>query len=295
MANDATTIGQKLRQARLNKNISLDELQQITKVQKRYLEAIELDDFEALPGKFYAKAFIRQYAQAVEEDGDKLVNVLEGKDSLEPPLPKRPQPEQVKGSRKALHVEEHEESFVVRHLPMIAMGVIALLIVGFVAYMTWQDRQAAPMITETSLTVEGSLATSSSQEQSSSTSSEASSESSSQASSSSAEEMAISMDKNTQSLATMSITQASAPVELTFDATDGSCWVGVVVGGGYSFQQTLQAGETQTTTLPENTQAAEIVLGASGNVEIKVNDQPLDFVGDYEALRKNIDLSISYK
>ena len=34
-------IGDNLRQARLNKNISLDELQQKTKIQKRYLEAIE--------------------------------------------------------------------------------------------------------------------------------------------------------------------------------------------------------------------------------------------------------------
>lgn len=38
------TIGEKLRQARLNKKISLDELQQITKIQKRYLEAIDNDD-----------------------------------------------------------------------------------------------------------------------------------------------------------------------------------------------------------------------------------------------------------
>ena len=39
-------IGDNLRQARLNKNISLDELQQKTKIQKRYLEAIEKGAFD---------------------------------------------------------------------------------------------------------------------------------------------------------------------------------------------------------------------------------------------------------
>ena len=43
-------IGDNLRQARLNKNISLDELQQKTKIQKRYLEAIEKGAFDLLPG-----------------------------------------------------------------------------------------------------------------------------------------------------------------------------------------------------------------------------------------------------
>ncbi|MBM9832891.1 helix-turn-helix domain-containing protein, partial [Enterococcus faecalis] len=70
MANE-TTIGAKLRQARLDKNISLIELQQMTKIQKRYLEAIEAERFDQLPGTFYVRAFIRQYAAAVGEDGDK--------------------------------------------------------------------------------------------------------------------------------------------------------------------------------------------------------------------------------
>lgn len=295
MANEATTIGQRLRQARLNKNISLDELQQITKIQKRYLEAIERDELDQLPGTFYVRAFVRQYAAAVGENGDKLVAVLDGKASLEPPLPKRPQPEMVQGSRKALHEEEPESRFK-KLLPVILMGIVALLIVGFVAYMTWQDRNAAPMITESSITVDGSVAETSSSTTVSSTKESSTETQESTTESSEEKKMSIKMDSNTQAEANMTIRDAESPLKLTFTGTTGPCWVGVMVNGGYVYQYTLQAGETQETTLPENAQNATIVLGASGNLTIKANEEDLDFTDpNLAALRKNINLTLQYQ
>lgn len=66
-------IGQKLREARIEKGYTLDDLQQITKIQKRYLIAIEEGNFDALPGSFYVRAFIKQYAQTVGLDNDALL------------------------------------------------------------------------------------------------------------------------------------------------------------------------------------------------------------------------------
>lgn len=53
----------RLREAREQAGLSLEDVQERTKIQVQYLEAIEKGDFEQLPGSFYARAFIRAYAE----------------------------------------------------------------------------------------------------------------------------------------------------------------------------------------------------------------------------------------
>lgn len=67
-------IGETLKEARIEKGLSLDDIQEMTKIQKRYLLAIEQDDYESLPGRFYARAFIKEYAQAVGLDYEVLLH-----------------------------------------------------------------------------------------------------------------------------------------------------------------------------------------------------------------------------
>lgn len=61
-------LGLRLKNARAEKNISLEELQSTTKIQKRYLQAIEDGNLDILPGHFYARAFVKSYADAVGID-----------------------------------------------------------------------------------------------------------------------------------------------------------------------------------------------------------------------------------
>ena len=53
-------VGKRLRSARIEKGYTLDDLQQITKIQKRYLLALEQGKFDELPGDFYVRGFIKQ-------------------------------------------------------------------------------------------------------------------------------------------------------------------------------------------------------------------------------------------
>lgn len=65
-------LGEQLKQARLARGLTLDDVQELTKIRKRYLEAIEAGDYKVLPGSFYVRAFIKTYAETVGIDSDEL-------------------------------------------------------------------------------------------------------------------------------------------------------------------------------------------------------------------------------
>ena len=73
-----TELGTLLKEARLSKGYSLDDLQEITKIQKRYLMGIEEGNYSMMPGSFYVRAFIKQYAEAVGLNAEELLETFKG-------------------------------------------------------------------------------------------------------------------------------------------------------------------------------------------------------------------------
>lgn len=68
------TVGQRLRQARLKKEMSLERAEQLTKVKLRYLEALEEDRHDLLPTEVYTLGFLRCYGEALELNTAKLID-----------------------------------------------------------------------------------------------------------------------------------------------------------------------------------------------------------------------------
>lgn len=66
-------LGTRLKEARTAKGYSLEDLQEMTKIQKRYLAGIEEGNYSMMPGPFYVRAFIKQYADAVGLNSDELL------------------------------------------------------------------------------------------------------------------------------------------------------------------------------------------------------------------------------
>ncbi|MBO0959079.1 helix-turn-helix domain-containing protein [Neobacillus sp. MM2021_6] len=67
-----TELGNRLKEARLAKGLSLDDVQSMTKIQKRYLVGIEDGNYSSMPGNFYVRAFIKQYAESLELNPDEI-------------------------------------------------------------------------------------------------------------------------------------------------------------------------------------------------------------------------------
>ncbi|HPD61628.1 MAG TPA: DUF4115 domain-containing protein, partial [Thermodesulfobacteriota bacterium] len=69
------SLGERLRRGREEKNISLDDVVQATKINKGILTAIENDQSDFLPPRVFVRGFIRSYARYVGLDEKELLDL----------------------------------------------------------------------------------------------------------------------------------------------------------------------------------------------------------------------------
>lgn len=66
-------IGESLKSAREARGITLDKAEEDTKIRKRYLQALEDGDYDVIPGRVYAKGFLRNYAKYLGLDQEEIM------------------------------------------------------------------------------------------------------------------------------------------------------------------------------------------------------------------------------
>ena len=67
-------IGEVLKRTRTRRKVDIHTVEQQTKIRTKYLRALENEEWDVLPGRAYAKGFLRTYAQFLGLDGDALVD-----------------------------------------------------------------------------------------------------------------------------------------------------------------------------------------------------------------------------
>ncbi|OJE32148.1 transcriptional regulator [Bacillus tropicus] len=129
-----TELGQKLKEARGTKGLSIDQLHEITKIQKRHLVAIEEGNYDVLPGAFYARAFIKQYADAVGLNGEELLVEYQ---STIPQSEKRDVPQVSTGQKTQETMQKSSSWPIADHMPKILVALLVIA-VGVVIWFVFQ-------------------------------------------------------------------------------------------------------------------------------------------------------------
>lgn len=295
-------LGQKLRQARIDKGYTIDDLQQITKIQKRYLLAIEEGNFDQLPGKFYVNAFIKQYAQTVGLDGQALLNEYQGA-----PVNNENTSEKAESSNEVSEDDSEKKSGVSRalneqktsglerlrgYLPqIIIIAVVLILIIGIYSIAlnhrngSNQSATASSSTSSVKVTDERKSSSKSAEKSSkkeaskkaseSSLSSKSSSSKQSSKSSSKSDELKISKVKGTASASAQTYQIKNYPTSdntVNVSATSSSTWITITANGSTLWQGSVTASAPQSVQLPNGITSFIVTSGNAAVTELTIND-----------------------
>lgn len=134
------TLGEKLRQAREERGISISEVAEQTRISPHYLDSIENDDYRTLPGGIFNKGFVKSYAKYVGIDEQEALQdyarLIATQEGVKDDEPKTYKPEVLTDDRASGSM-----------IPTIIFAVIILGLMswGLIALVNYiQNQQAQP-------------------------------------------------------------------------------------------------------------------------------------------------------
>ncbi|HEL1578952.1 TPA: helix-turn-helix domain-containing protein [Streptococcus suis] len=264
------SIGEVLRTAREGRGWTFVDLQRITKIQAKYLQALEYNDFDFIANSDDVQSILKAYAEALELDADVLLDAYETNSLVK----------YYEDGEEELRSSELKRSYKVRkrkknsYLPLIYLLLATGLIIIFVTYIVHSRLQNRASITPTTTSysiVEQSVSEASSGTETSSTEQ---AQSNSTSSSSSATENVTISGSGSNIVATLKT--VTYPVEVTVTAKNTTSWISLsdtLLEGGVTL---TPDNPTVTTTIEEGVTSTTLVLGVVKGVEVTVGGKKLD-------------------
>ena len=293
------TIGEILREARVAKHLTLEEVEEKTAIPSPHLLALELEQFKLIP-KDKIETYLQQYSEAVELDTSDLLekyheqevdssdeeqeeHVVESITTNTESIVKTPQDETISIAKSA-----SDDSFIIgsrssrykgkektnSYLPIVMLCLVALGILAFVSFVTWNQLQSDSNNASTSY----SVVHSSSSTTTDSTSSESSSSTSESSSSEEDTSLKMSTEGSGNSLTVnLSNVTDSLTVEISLSGADSS-WVSVTNSESNDSGTLLSSTGTTsyTAVLPSGTTSSLITLGVTEGVTVTIDGQEVD-------------------
>jgi cytoskeleton protein RodZ len=133
-----SSLGEKLRQAREARGVSLGEVAEQTRISTHYLEAIESDDYRNLPGGIFNKGFVKAFAKYVGIDEQEALQdyskiILEQGDKLSEP--------ELKVNRPEVLTDDSIGRTSILPTIIFAAVILGLMTWGILAAINWYSQQ----------------------------------------------------------------------------------------------------------------------------------------------------------
>ncbi len=134
------TLGEKLRQAREERGISLAEVAEQTRISPQYIESIERDDYKPLPGGIFNKGFVKSFAKYVGVDeNEALADYLsviaekEGRDD-----------EDLKSYKPEVLTDDYSSRSMIPTI-LGAVVILALMTAGILYFLQYRNESPQPV------------------------------------------------------------------------------------------------------------------------------------------------------
>ena len=144
-------IGEILKSEREAKNITIEQVEEATKIRRKYLEAIENEKFDTLPGEVYVKGFIATYLKYLGiKDRPDVAEILKPKEtpvdiSEQIAVAERVHAEQSTHKlQRSKKKEVYEEPPLTKNTKMILLISIAAILALFVLQTVYSAGQSDP-------------------------------------------------------------------------------------------------------------------------------------------------------
>lgn len=278
------SVGEILKRERERQGLDLATIAERTRIKLQYLQALEKDDFDSLPGRFFARSFATQYADHLGVNNEQLQAELQkeitppevfsnvgpgkepvqiGRDFYVDPLPE--------GSASAVSARKLTASVVMLAAVIVACGTVFWL---------WQRSQISSTLAESGVTSDVAA-----RQSASGTIPETVSPPAAQP------VIQPTPAPAPQTTSAPLVTEQAAPGNVPAAVTDASTlsgriklavvakeptWLRITVDGKVKVERVLNAGES---SVMAGNESARILLGNAGGVDVQFNGSNIGAVG----------------
>jgi cytoskeletal protein RodZ len=247
-----TSVGETLRRERQAQGREMLEIAEDLCITQRYLRAIEEDDIKSLPGTFFYKSFVKQYAALLNLDEEKLLAGVDVLTASEEPLP-------LPGANPKYHplrevdpiVADSNRRYFSDRRVGLSVAALAVVLLGCSGFYTWWNKASRGVPAATNRVTA----------------------------------IPVASVKDT-STPTVGVTTETGPdgvnhVVLNVSATE-TTWLSITSEGKNIFSGILEPSQTKTVRASD---VAKMKVGNAGGLDVRWNGKPIGPIGPRGQIR----------